>query len=177
MQDTTQNANTPFTVAIKAPGIDIYREVDETRGRRLIAILLGSGDTKEENEEGSSSSGSGTGKKESQPSTKREEFFAPLQNNKPSDNALAAAAYHYAQYGSAEFTVDEMRVLAEEVGITIPERLDMTYGQAKRKGNSLFRRSSRGAYRPTVHGESFFKQTYKVAKGTTRKPNDPSESN
>jgi hypothetical protein len=68
--------------------------------------------------------------------------------------------------------VDEMRELADDVGVTVPERLDMTYLQAKRKGNRLSRRGGRGAFRPTVHGEAFFKEAYKVTKGTSRKSVD-----
>jgi hypothetical protein len=100
----------------------------------------------------------------------REAFFAQLKNGKPSDNALAMAAYHYSQHGCVEFSVDEMRDLADDVGVTVPERLDMTYLQAKRKGNRLFRRGGKCAFRPTVHGETFFKDAYKVVKGTNQKP-------
>ena len=138
-----------------------------------MSILLGAAENgKDENHTGDKAGG----KEERSPAADgREAFFAGLKNGKPSDNALATAAYHYSQYGSAEFAVDEIRELANDVGVTVPERLDMTYLQAKRKGNRLFRRGGRGAFRPTVHGEAFFKETYKIKKGTSRKSIDAAE--
>jgi hypothetical protein len=62
-----------------------------------------------------------------------------------------------------------MEALAKEVGVTIPERLDMTFLQAKRHGKKLFLRAGKKAFRPTVHGETFFKKTYQVSKGTQQK--------
>jgi hypothetical protein len=96
-------------------------------------------------------------------------FFSKHSHDKPADNVILLAAYHYSKYGSTSFTVDEMKALANEVGLTVPERTDMTFLQAKRNGKSFFLRAGRGAFRPTVHGEAFFKETYKVSKGTQQK--------
>jgi hypothetical protein len=160
-----------FDIKIQAAGIDIHRKVDERIGRRIVSILIGGEETGEGDEAAKVGTDlHGNGKTDrSLLSDTREKFFAALKNEKPSDNALATAAYHYSRYGSAEFTVDEMRDLADDVGVTVPERLDMTYLQAKGKGNHLFRRGSRGAFRPTVHGEAFFKEKYKVRKGNQPK--------
>ena len=98
-----------------------------------------------------------------------ESFFSALADGKPADNAIAIAAYHYSQYGSATFTTEEISEIAKDVGLTVPERLDMTFVQGKREGKTLFRRAGRGAFRPTVHAEAFFKMTYRVAKGTKQK--------
>jgi len=164
-----------FDVTIKAAGIDIHRKVDDDIGRRIVSILLGAeeADQNETTANGDHTAGNAGSKMERHPAAgSREAFFAELKNGKPSDNALATAAYHYSQYGSTEFSVEEMRELADDVGVTVPERLDMTYVQAKRNGHRLFRRGGRGAFRPTVHGEAFFKEAYKVSKGTNRKPID-----
>ena len=163
-----------FDVKIKGVGIDIHRKVHENIGRRIVSILLGGvgGDQNQDTESTDHPVDDTPGGAERAPAN-REAFFAGLKNDKPSDNALAVAAYHYAQYGSSEFTVDEMQELADDVGVTVPERLDKTYLAARRKGNSLFRRGGRGAFRPTVHGEAHFKRTYKVSKGTSRKPTAP----
>ncbi|HEY3762508.1 MAG TPA: hypothetical protein VGN23_12245 [Verrucomicrobiae bacterium] len=99
----------------------------------------------------------------------RTEFFSQFTHDKPADNVLLLAAYHYSEYGTASFTVDQMKDLGNEVGVTIPERLDMTFLQAKRDGKALFLRAGRGAFRPTVHGETFFKKSYQVSKGTQQK--------
>ncbi|MDE3099236.1 MAG: hypothetical protein KGJ88_07155 [Verrucomicrobiota bacterium] len=100
----------------------------------------------------------------------REGFFSKFNHDKPSDNVLLLCAYHFSQYGSAAFTTDEISDLANEVGVTIPNHPAMTIKAAQRKGKSLFRIAGRGLYAPTVHGESFFKATYKVSKGTQQKP-------
>ena len=162
-----------FDVKVQAPGIDIQRKVSESVGRRIVSLLIGSeqGDDAGNDARREADLVDKGNIEERRALSTREEFFEALESEKPSDNALATAAYHYSQYGSAEFSVDEMRDLANDVGVTVPERLDMTYLQAKRKGNRLFRRGGRGAFRPTVHGETFFKQTYNVRKGTGQKPN------
>src|SRR5439155_1933162 len=80
-----------FDVTIKAGGIDIDRKVDEDVGRRIVSILLGAAENgKDENHTGGDSAG-----KAERPSAAvgREAFFAGLKNGKPSDNALATAAY------------------------------------------------------------------------------------
>ena len=68
-----------------------------------------------------------------------EAFFSKFDHEKPSDNALSIAAYHYSQYGKEPVSYDEVRQIASDVGLTIPERVDMTYKSAKEKGKSLFR--------------------------------------
>lgn len=160
-----------FDIKIKATGIDVHRKVDEDIGRRIVAILL-SGKENGQDEIKPRDDGAVNVDNVEGPSApaNRDEFFTELKDGKPSDNALAIAAYHYGQYGSVEFSVKEMQDLADDVGVTVPERLDMTYLQAKRKGNRLFRRGGRGAFRPTVHGEALFKKAYKVPKGTNQKP-------
>ncbi|TAL07035.1 MAG: hypothetical protein EPO07_00905 [Verrucomicrobia bacterium] len=99
----------------------------------------------------------------------REGFFSKFTHDKPADNALLIGAYHYSQFGSSPFTTTEIESLATEVGVTIPERTDMTFAAAQREGKNLFLRAGRGAFRPTVHGEAFFKKTYQVSKGKNQK--------
>src|SRR5262245_10707016 len=50
-------------------------------------------------------------------------FFSKISHDKPSENALALAAFHFSQYGSADFAVSDINSLAQDVGVTIPERL------------------------------------------------------
>jgi hypothetical protein len=98
-----------------------------------------------------------------------EGFFSQFNTDKPADNALLVAAYHYSQYGSAVFGVDDLKSKATEVGLIMPERVDMTIRQARRDGKSLFQSGGRGIFKPTVHGELFFKNTFHVSKGTRGK--------
>jgi hypothetical protein len=61
--------------------------------------------------------------------------------------------------------VAEVNELAEDVGVTIPERVYMTFVNARRGGKSLFKKVGKAVFKPTVHGEAHFKETYKVKKG------------
>lgn len=97
-------------------------------------------------------------------------FFGNLEVSKPSDNVHAIAAYWYSQYGTEPFSLEDVKGLADEVGLTVPERSDMTLSSAQRGGKKLYRRGPPGVYRPTVNGEKFFKDTFKVDKGRKRKP-------
>jgi hypothetical protein len=104
------------------------------------------------------------------------EFFAKFPDGKPSDNAVLISVYLYGQYGAESFRLDEMREIAKSVGLTIPNSLDMTLKQAQRDGKSLFQHSGRGEYKPTVHGELYFKKTYQVTTGKKRRPLQGNES-
>ncbi len=99
-----------------------------------------------------------------------EEFFAKHPGKKPSENAVLIAAHLYSQYGKQPFQLDDIRGLAGSTGVTIPDHLDMTLKQAKRDGKALFQHAGRNQYKPTVHGEIYFKQTYQVKKGTKQRP-------
>lgn len=99
-----------------------------------------------------------------------ESFFANHQGEKPSGNAVLKAAYLYGQYGKQPFRLDDIRGLAESTGLTIPDALDMTLKQAKHEGKALFQHVGRNQYKPTVHGEIYFKKTYSVKKGTKQRP-------
>lgn len=101
------------------------------------------------------------------------DFFLKFDHEKPADNAKLIAAYHYSKFGTAPFSVDEIKDLAAEVGITIPERPDMTFLDSRRNGKNLFKRAGRGKFRPTVHGEKYLRESYDVAKGTQRKSENP----
>jgi hypothetical protein len=98
-----------------------------------------------------------------------EAFFTKLEQEKPSDNVLHIAAYHYAKYGSTPISVEEIKQIASEVGITLPARVDMTLNSAQREHKGLFTRAGRGKFKPTVHGEQFLKKTYDIKKGTQKK--------
>jgi hypothetical protein len=104
------------------------------------------------------------------------ELFAKYPDGKPSDNAVLIAASLYSQYGAQPFKLDEMRAIADSVGVTIPSSLDMTLKQAQRDGKALFQHTGRSEFKPTVSGEIYFKKTYQVTKGTKKRPVQGSES-
>jgi hypothetical protein len=100
----------------------------------------------------------------------RAAFFTKFPHDKPASNVYLLAAYWYDQHGTAGITIDGVRKLANEVGLTIPARPDVTLKGASKNGNSLFTSAGYGAYKPTVHGEAYFKATYAVTKGTKPVP-------
>lgn len=100
----------------------------------------------------------------------REAFFGAFNHDKPADNARLLIAWLYSQYGTESFTVAELRELASEVGLTIPERLDMTIKSAREDGKTLYTSTGRGKFKPTVHGEASLKAEYSIRKGTAKKP-------
>jgi hypothetical protein len=104
------------------------------------------------------------------------EFFAKFPEGKPSDNAVLIAAHVYGQYGAESFKLDEIREIAKSVGLTIPTSLDMTLKSAQRDGKLLFQHSGRSEFKPTVHGELYFKKTYQIVTGTERRPTQVPES-
>lgn len=124
------------------------------------------------------SSGSSPAKKEvhkperEDPGDSEREFFCAFDHDKPADNAKLIAAYFYREYGVEPFSVEEVRQKANDVGITIPARVDMTFRQAKEKGKKLFAPAGRGKFKPTVHGEANMKVVFSVRKGTNRRPGE-----
>jgi hypothetical protein len=84
------------------------------------------------------------------------------------ENAYLLAAFWYGQYGIEPFSLDDVRKLASGAGLTVPERLDMTYKQAKADGKMIFQVVGRASYKPTVGGEGWLKMTFGVSKGRPR---------
>jgi hypothetical protein len=97
-------------------------------------------------------------------------FFQKHESDKPAENVMALAAYLYGEYGTAPFAFTEIRDIGNEIGATIPDRVDMTLVQLKRDGKVLFKRAGVGKFRPTVQGEAALKKAYDVKKGTKQRP-------
>ena len=107
------------------------------------------------------------------PPADREGFFKAFDHERPADNAKLLAGWLYREFGTEPFSIDEIKELATDIGVTIPERIDMTFAQAKENAKNLFARAGRGRFKPTVHGEAFLKTTYKISKGTKQRPTKP----
>jgi hypothetical protein len=98
------------------------------------------------------------------------DFFDKYGSDVEANNAHAAAAWWYHLYGKSPFTYDDLRTIAEQGEVHIPDRLDNTIGSGRRDGRPLYRRVRPGHYRPTAHGESFLKTTFSVTKGRQKPP-------
>lgn len=86
------------------------------------------------------------------------DFYTSHNPEKPAKRVRVLAAWIYSQRGNQPFTLDELNKLFDDVGVGRPNRLDMTIKSALEKGNHLFQSVGRGQYRPTVHGENYFKE-------------------
>lgn len=102
-----------------------------------------------------------------------EEFFGAFNHDQPADNVRLITAFLYREYGTQPFSVDELREMADNVGLTVPSRPDMTLQQAAENGKKLYTRSGRGMWKPTVHGEAHLKATYNVKKGNKKRDDSP----
>lgn len=103
----------------------------------------------------------------------KEQFFTSFEHDKPADNVKLVIAYLFSQFGSQPFKAEEVQGMADEVGVTVPSRIDMTIRMATADGKRLFASAGRGLFKPTVHGEAYLKEQYKIKKGTRQKPEQP----
>jgi hypothetical protein len=99
------------------------------------------------------------------------DFIASRDHKKPADNVLLLAAWLYSMYGQYPITAKEIKELGNSCGLILPARPDNTMRQAKNKGKSLFNQQGKG-WQPTVSGEIYFKDEYKVKKGSKPLPKE-----
>jgi hypothetical protein len=96
-------------------------------------------------------------------------FISQYEHDKPKDNVMLLVAWLYSQYGSYPITAKEIKTLADEIGLIIPERADNTMRSAKHNGKTLFTQQAKG-WKLTVAGELRLKDVYAVKKGTGQRP-------
>lgn len=99
------------------------------------------------------------------------DFIVAHDQEKPAENVALLAAWLYSTYGLYPITAKEIKELGDACGLIVPNRPDNTMRQAKNKGKSLFNQQGKG-WQPTVSGEIYFKETYKVKKGTKALPKE-----
>jgi hypothetical protein len=92
-------------------------------------------------------------------------FFNRESDLKPSDHAFLCAAYHFSIYGTAAFSLNELREIANDAGVVLPDRLDMTLRNAAKDGKRLFQNAGRGLVRPTAAAGVFFRERWSVKPG------------
>jgi hypothetical protein len=97
-------------------------------------------------------------------------FFNREGNMKPADYAQLCAAYHYSLYGASAFSIAELKAIATDAGVVLPDRVDMTLRSAMQKGKKLFQPSGSGAFRPTAAACLHFADKWKVKPGKMAKP-------
>jgi hypothetical protein len=100
------------------------------------------------------------------------EFFRDRDLKKPSDAVYATVGYLYSQYGTEPFSAADIQNVADQVGLTVPARIDMSLRNAKRKGKALFQSSRDGTWRLTTAGEVILKEMFDITKGTKKRVPD-----
>lgn len=100
-------------------------------------------------------------------------FIAKQEDEKPSDNVYSIVGWLYSQYGTQPFEITEIKKLADDAGVTVPARIDMTLTGMKKSGKSLVQNLSKGRYRVTVQGEIYFKEKYGISKGIRKRTELP----
>ena len=88
----------------------------------------------------------------------------------PNENVKLLTAHWYSRYGLAPFTLENIRKSAEDTGLTIPQRVDMTLRKAKEGGKKLYQSAGYGLFKPTVQGELYLKKTFSISKGSGTPP-------
>src|SRR6185312_14792552 len=48
-------------------------------------------------------------------------FFGRFEKLKPTENAYLCAAFHYSQHGNHPFSMDEIREIAKDAGLVLPD--------------------------------------------------------
>jgi hypothetical protein len=141
----------------------LINEDSETRGRAIQAAMVLLGDAP-------FSLSTATPDLEPTDELDIAQFFNREEEQlKPSDYAHLCAAYHFAIYGPVPFSLEELKAIATDAGIILPDRLDMTFKQASRKGKKLFQPAGKGEYKPTAAGGLFFKERWRVKPGKRTK--------
>jgi hypothetical protein len=97
------------------------------------------------------------------------EFFNRDGKLNPSTSAYLCAAYHFSKNGSSAFSLEDLRSIAADAGVVLPDRLDMTLKQASKDGKRLFQSAGRNAYRPTATAGVYFRETWNVRPGKKSK--------
>jgi len=100
------------------------------------------------------------------------QFFHRGEKLRPAESAQLCAAYHYALYGAAPFTLDEIRAIANDAGVVLPDRLDMTFASAQHAGKKLFQSAGRGLVKPTAAAGLAFNERWSVKPGRQVKAAD-----
>jgi hypothetical protein len=96
-------------------------------------------------------------------------FFNREGSLRPAESAQLCAAFHFSLHGNAPFSLAELRDIAREAGVVLPDRLDMTVSQASMKGKKLFQSAGKGLYRPTAAAGLMFAERWGVKPGKNSK--------
>jgi hypothetical protein len=151
---------------VEAAVMDLDVSVRGEAFTMMKAYILGEADNATPSPTGTAHSGSEAA---AEPVGDLEAFFANRDVDKPADAVFAIAGYLYGRYGTEPFTTSEIKGIADEVGLTVPSRIDMTLGTTRRGGKALFRSAGKRKFAPTVLGEKTLKEELNITKGKMKR--------
>lgn len=93
-------------------------------------------------------------------------FVESFDTGKPHEALEVLVAWLYSQRGNQPFKTAEIKALADQCGMIVPSRPDMTFKGAKANGKAIYIQNGKN-WKLTVPGELHMKTTYKVTKGTS----------
>ena len=85
-------------------------------------------------------------------------IIAKNSNLRPGQKAAVVAYNLMKKNGATQFKLNELRELYTDIGLTPPDRFDMTLKSAVIKSNKLFKTVGRDAYALTFHGQELGKK-------------------
>jgi len=97
-------------------------------------------------------------------------FFSREDDLTPADNAFLCAAYHFSQFGTVPFSITEIRTIAQNAGVVVPDRLDMTFKNASKKGKKLYQLAGKGLFKPTAAGSVVYGERWNARPGRKTMP-------
>jgi hypothetical protein len=162
---TTEIQNTEHQVLSLAQNLlNVLADVDQEIGRRaVLTAFMAKGWVAHDFQTKSEASVSPDGvPRRAQPAVA---FFDRGEPLKPAENALLCCAYHYAQYGSQAFSLDQVRDIARDAGLVLPDRVDMTLKGAGKDGKKYFQPAGKGSFKFTSHGELYVQGRWEVRPG------------
>jgi len=71
--------------------------------------------------------------------------------------------------------LNDLRAIANEAGVILPDRLDMTLKQAGKMGKRFFQATGRDSYKPTAAAGGLFKERWGVKPGRQNRDTNRSE--
>lgn len=95
-------------------------------------------------------------------------FFQRSEKMTPAENVLLCAAYHYQIHGQSEFSQNDIRSIARDAGVILPDRLDMNLKRTTQNGKKLFQYLGKGSFKATASAGLFFKEQWNVKPGQNR---------
>jgi hypothetical protein len=124
------------------------------------------GDQPQDAEVGRQKSGTRSGSKTPSGAVDEDVLIEQHESDKEAENLYLTVAILYQRHGRGPFTIEFIKSVGQELDLTLPNRPDTTLRNSSKKTV----RKQDGGYKVQPSGETWLKETYKVAKGKQSLP-------